>query len=77
MTKKKNQLLKAFFTEGVLGYAKHATTRHLKVEYAALARQWKWLTEHEQWQAEAYAKVLKKRGETQFVKKFQNLYIAA
>jgi len=67
---KKNQLLKEFFKEGVRAYARTASTRHLKTEFQALAWHWNWLTDEEQWQAEVYGKVLKKRGETKFVKKF-------
>jgi hypothetical protein len=38
-------------------------------------RHWFWLEEQEQWRAEVYAEVLKKRGEAKLVKKFEELYI--
>jgi hypothetical protein len=75
MTKKKAQLKKMAFKEGVRAGAVLARRVTLEADYKALIRQWFWLEEQEQWRAEVYAEVLKKRGEAKLVKKFEELYI--
>lgn len=65
MTKKKTQLAKEFFKEGVTAglaaalAAQDTTLEAAKAEYKKLVEQWFWLTEPEQLKAEAYATVLK------------------
>lgn len=75
MTKKQAQLMKVFFKEGVKAGAILTRTATLEADYKALVRNWFWLEEQEQWRAEVYAEVLKKRGEAKLVKKFEELYI--
>jgi len=73
MTKKKAQLMKVFFKEGVRAGAVLARKATLKADYNALVAQWFWLEPEEQWTAEVYAEVLKKKGEGAFVTKKQAL----
>lgn len=69
MTTKKQKLLEQFFKEGVRAGATKTRTATLKAEYKALIEHWFWLEDQEQWRAEVYAEVLKKRQELEFVKK--------
>lgn len=74
MTTKTARLKKLAFKEGVKAGAVLATRNTLLADYKALIRQWVWLEQDEQWRVDVYAEVLKQRGETATVKKFQQIY---